>query len=121
MVQQMSDYNPNSSTSELAKTIPELPRLEPLTVLSALGGVTRWPIVQLLADGRELTISGVAAAVGSTPENISKQLTVLRVAGVIEGKPGTDRRQSVFYIPAARRPAPGVLDFGFCVIDLKKI
>ena len=83
--------------------------------------MTRWPIVQLLADGRELTISGVAAVVGSTPENISKQLAVLRAAGVVEGRPGADRRQSVFYIPAARRPATGVLDFGFCVIDLKKI
>jgi hypothetical protein len=24
-------------------------------------------------------------------------------------------------VPAARRPAPGVLDFGFCVSDLKKV
>jgi len=34
------------------------PNIEPKT--PALGGVTRWPIVQLLANGRELTIRGVA-------------------------------------------------------------
>ena len=82
--------------------------------------MTRWPIVQLLADGRELTISGVAAVVGSTAENISKQLAVLRNAGVVEWKTGEDRRQTIFYIPAARRTAPGVIDYGFCKIDLKQ-
>jgi predicted transcriptional regulator len=65
------------------------PNIEPKT--PALGGVTRWPIVQLLADGRELTISGVAAVVGSTAENISKQLAVLRAAGVVEWKTGDNR------------------------------
>ena len=83
----------------------DLPKLDPVTVLSALGGATRWPIVPLLADGRELTISGVAAVVGGTAENISKQLAVLRAAGVADWKKGEDRRQSVFYIPAARLPA----------------
>jgi hypothetical protein len=38
-----------------------------------------------------------------------------RAAGVVEGKPGTDRRQSGYYIPAAHHPTPGVLDFGCSV------
>jgi hypothetical protein len=38
-----------------------------------------------------------------------------------EWKQGEDRRQPAFYIPAAHRPATGVLDFGFCVIDLKRV
>jgi len=106
---------------EPTKPVSELPKLDAVLLLAALGSATRWPIVQLLADGRELTISGVATVVGGSAENISKQLTVLRVAGVLEWKKGEDRRQSVFYIPATRRSASGVLDFGFCVIDLKKV
>jgi hypothetical protein len=39
-----------------------------------------------------------------------------RNAGVAEWEKGEDRRQPVFYIPA-----PSELDFGFCVIDLKKM
>jgi DNA-binding transcriptional ArsR family regulator len=121
IVEEMNDSDTKSAVGEPPKPSAELPKLDPLTVLSALGGVTRWSIVQLLADGRELTISGVAAVVGGTAENISKQLAVLRNAGVVEWKTGEDRRQSVFYIPAARRPAPGVLDYGFCRIDLKLV
>jgi predicted transcriptional regulator len=75
----------------------------------------------LLADGRARSISEIRAVAGSTAENISKQLRVLLNAGIVENRPGEDRRQSVFTIPAAYSATPGVLDFGFCVIDLKKV
>ena len=92
--------------------------LNPVTVFFALGSDVRWPIVKLLADGRARNISEIRAVVGSTAENISKQLRVLRDAGVLENAPGADRRQSVFSIPAAYRAVPGQLDFGVCVVRL---
>lgn len=49
-------------------------------------------------------------ATGSTP-----------TAGVLDFLRGEDRRQAVFQIPAAYRTTPGFLDFGFCVVDLKKV
>ena len=99
----------------------DLPKLKIADVMFALGSEVRWPIVQLLADGRARNISEIRAVAGSTAENISKQLRVLSSAGILENRPGEDRRQSVFSIPAAYRATPGVLDFGFCVIDLKKV
>jgi hypothetical protein len=45
-------------------------------------------------------------------------MLVLLNAGVVECRPGEDRRESRYYIPAARRPAPDVIDYGFCKIDL---
>jgi hypothetical protein len=121
IVEEMSDSKPDSARGDVPPPVSEPPKLDPVTVLFALGSETRWAIVQLLADGRELTITGITAVVGGTAENISKQLSVLRDAGVVDWKKGEDRRQSVSYIPAARRPAPGVLNFDFCTIDLKQV
>lgn len=109
----MSDSNPNPTDSSL-------PTLNPVTVCAALGSPARWAMVQFLADGREMSISQAAALSRCTPENSSKQLAVLLRAGVVQCRAGTDRRQSIFYIPAARRPASGVLDFGICKVDLKQ-
>src|SRR5690349_17557194 len=97
-----------------------LPKLNPVTVCAALGSPARWAIVQFLADGREASISQAAALSRCTPENSSKHLAVLLKAGVVQCRAGADRRHSLFFIPAARRPAPGVLDFGICKVDLKQ-
>ncbi len=94
--------------------------LDPVKVFFALGSEVRWPIVKLLADGQARSISEIRSVAGSTAENISKQLRVLLVAGILANRPGEDRRQSVFYIPDAYRATPGVLDFGFCVVKLDK-
>jgi hypothetical protein len=48
-------------------------------------------------------------------------LRVLLIAGIVENRPGEDRRQSVFTIPAACRATPGALDFGFCVVKLDTV
>ena len=121
IVKEMNDSKPDSAGGDVSSPVSEPQKLDPVTLLAALGSETRWAIVQLLADGRELTISGITAEVGSTAENISKQLSVLRDAGVVDWKKGEDRRQSVSYIPAAHRPAPSVLNFGFVTIDLKQV
>ncbi len=94
--------------------------LIPVDVFFALGSEVRWPMVKLLADGQARSISEIRSVVGSTAENISKQLRVLLDAGILENRPGEDRRQSVFSIPAAYRATSGVLNFGFCVVKLDK-
>lgn len=117
----MNNSASETTIVEAASSTSDIPTLDPVTVMAALGSEVRWPIVQLLADGQARNISEIRAVAGTTAENISKQLRVLLVAGILENRPGEDRRQSVFTIPAAYRTKPGVLDFGFCVIDLKKM
>jgi hypothetical protein len=75
----------------------------------------------MLADGRKVFISEVADALRRDADGVSRQLKVLADAGVVEAFIGEDRRQTIYHIPAAYRPAPGVLDYGFCVVDLNKL
>ena len=109
----MSDSEAKTSAGEPAATIPESPTLDLVTVMSALGSEVRWPIVKLLADGTARNISDIRDVAATTAENISKQLRVLQNAGILEGRPGDDRRQQIFSIPAAYRATPGILDFGW--------
>ncbi len=117
----MSETTSNSPQTPDASASPSLPKLDPVAVMFALGSEFRWPIIQLLADGRELNISQGAAIAGCTAMNFSKHLGVMLKAGVVECKQGTDRRQTIFYIPAARRQTPGVIDYGVCKVDLRLV
>jgi hypothetical protein len=100
--------------------VAELPKLDPVAAMFALGSPVRWPIIMLLADGRTMNISEGAAAAGCTAVNFSKHLAVMLRAGVVEGGPGEDRRETIFHIPAARRTVPGVIDYGFCKIEVTR-
>src|ERR1035438_3988220 len=105
----MNNSNPNSTTNSPAATVASLPKLDPVAVMFALASRVRWPIIQLLADGREMNIKDGAAAARCTAVNFSKHLAVMVRAGVLECIAAEDRRDTIFRIPAARRPAPGVL------------
>src|ERR1035437_9986518 len=94
---------------------------DPVAMLFALASHARWPIVRFLADGRAASVSEIAAVIGLNRDVTAKQLRVLRNAGVLESRAGDDRRQTLYQIPSARRPAPGVLDYGFCVLHLDKL
>lgn len=117
----MSESKENPSTVAPAAPIASLPKLEPIAALFALGSPVRWPIIKLLADGRTLSITDAAEVIGCTRENMGKQFGVLINAGVVDVRDGEDRRHTLIHIPAARRPAPGVIDYGFCRIDLKEV
>jgi hypothetical protein len=117
----MSDSIPESSGGGVSVSAENLPKLDPVAVMLALGSDVRLAIVRKLADGRTLNVTEATALFKQTPESVGKHLKVLRAAGVVEWNPGADRRQSVFSIPATRRPAPGILNYGFCVIDLNKL
>ena len=117
----MSQPTPNPPENQPATPSAAAPKLDPVAVLFALGSDVRWPIVKLLADGRTLSVGQAASAVGRDIDGVGRQLKVLGDAGVVIAFAGEDRRQTVYQIPAARRPSPGVLDYGFCVLDLNKL
>jgi hypothetical protein len=117
----MSDSNQNPPASQPPAPPAEPPKLNPVAVLSALGSEIRWPIIKMLADGRVMSVGQIAAALGRDIDGIGRQMKVMFNAGVVETDFGQDRRQTVYQIPAVRRQVPGVLDYGFCVIDLKKL
>jgi len=85
---------------------------------AAMGSAVRWPVIQMLASGKAMTATEVAAALRRDFDGVSKHLRILREAGVVASKEGDDRRQILFYIPAENRPEPGILDYGFCRIRI---
>jgi len=115
----MSDSSPKTSDNLSVNPVADLPKLDPVAAMFALGSEFRWPIIQMLADGREMSITEGANVTGCTVVNFSKHLGVMLKGGIVECKQGADRRQTIFYIPAARRQVPGVIDYGFCKIQLK--
>ena len=89
--------------------------------MAALGYPVRWASVHLLADGQPRSITEIAAVVGGLPDTVSKQLWVLQRAGVLDWYAGEDRRQTVFFLPAAYCKKPGVVDFGFCQLQFPHV
>lgn len=72
----------------------------------------------MLADGRAMSASEVAAVVKRDFDGVSKHLRVMRAAGVLASKRGEDRRLELYYIPESIRRPDGVADLGFCAIRL---
>jgi len=100
---------------------PEISQLDPVAVFSALGSKVRLPVIKVLADGRIMSVPQIAAMFGRNRDGISRQMRVLDAAGVVKQYLGEDRRLAVYQIPAAFRPSPGVLDFGFCRVDVNEL
>jgi predicted transcriptional regulator len=120
MLGQMSDLLADLPPINPPAPVASKPNLNPVAVLFALASPVRWPIMKMLADGKSMSISEVARALGRDVDAIGKHLLVMEKAGVLEGFAGEDRRQSIYRIPAQYRRAPGVVDYGFCVVDLGK-
>ncbi len=76
----------------------------------------RWSIFQMLAGGRAMSASQVAAVVKRDFDGVSKHLRLMRTAGVLASKRGEDRRLELYHIPPALLRADGVVDLGFCAI-----
>ena len=92
--------------------------LDPAKAFAALGNPLRWSIYQMLADGRAMSASEVAAVVKRDFDGVSKHLRLMRDASVLASKRGEDRRLELYHIPERIRRADGVVDLGFCVIRL---
>lgn len=113
----MSDSPRNAAASPAVATR----RLKPADVFFALSSDLRLEVLKLLADGRKMSTGEMATALGRKLDGTGKLLKVMSAAGVLDFLRGEDRRQAVFQIPAAYRATPGVLDFGFCVVEVKKL
>lgn len=115
----MSDVTAHSETAALATT-PAPPvvskNMDPAKAFAALGNPLRWRIYQMLADGRAMSASEVAAVVKRDFDGVSKHLRLMRAAGVLASKRGEDRRVELYHIPESIRRADGVADLGFCAI-----
>ena len=92
--------------------------LDPVAVFGALASEFRWAVLQRLATGQRLTASEVAAAFRREFDGVSKHLRLLRDAGVLASAVGEDRREAIYFIPAAFRATPGLLDYGVCQVRL---
>lgn len=86
---------------------------------AALGNPLRWQMIKMLADGRALSATDVARVLKRDFDGVSKHLRLLRRAGVVQSRRGTDRRLELFFIPEANRPEPGILVWGFVRLDIR--
>lgn len=93
----------------------------PTNLWMALNNDFRWRMVLRMAAGEEITAPQAAKGSGLRMSTVRKHLGQLRALGVVESKAGPDRRSELFYLPEARRPEPGVLDFGSCRIVLAEM
>lgn len=76
-------------------------------------------MIKMLADGRALSATDVARVLKRDFDGVSKHLRLLRRAGVVQSRRGTDRRLELFFIPEANRPEPGILVWGFVRLDIR--
>ena len=87
------------ANAEMSSAVAEL-NVRPVSRLfKALGDETRLRIVALLAHG-ELCVCHVEAALGLTQSNASRQLGILRSAGIVEAR----RQLSWVYYRLAEQP-----------------
>ncbi len=92
--------------------------IAPLGAFAALAEPQRWALLRLLATGEDLSCTEAARRVRKRVDGIAKHLRALRAAGLVSARPGADRREERYFIPAGFRPEPGVLDYGFAILRL---
>lgn len=112
----MSDNTPDLMNPPPAKPVPPLPKIDPVRFHAALGNPMRFTIVKMLADGCCLSPQHFTKHFQADYENVNKHCRILRKAGAISLRAGGDGRYRWYEIPPAARVAPGVLDYGVCVV-----
>ena len=85
------------------------------TVLTCISGTTRWDILRELADGSSLMVSELAKRTGWGADVISKQLAILRKAGIVINPRGRLFEIAPQFI--ADKPQR-LLDFGWCTLRM---
>lgn len=94
-------------------TNPPRPSLNLL--LKAIGDPMRWSILRTLTSGEPQMVIEIAEKVGVGASVVSKNLAIMRQAGVV-----VTNRAGLYTIPRAYLPTPGqpVIDFGHCLLRL---
>ncbi len=98
----------------MPKASPAAPNLKLEAVLSILAP-TRWEILRHLADGSALMVSELAERTGYAPSLISKQLAILRKAGIIIAPRARHLEIAPHFIADKTNR---LLDFGWCLLRL---
>src|SRR4051812_23791763 len=82
----------------------------------AVGDPTRWRILAILAEGQPMMVMDVAKRIGRKSPAVSKQLALLRKAGLVEIAYGRLHRIPPRYLVD---PAQGLVDYGRALLRLK--
>jgi predicted transcriptional regulator len=85
------------------------------TVLTCISGTTRWDILRELADGSSLMVSELARRTGWGAYVISKQLAILRKAGIVINPRGRLFEIAPQFIADKSQR---LLDFGWCTLRM---
>jgi DNA-binding transcriptional ArsR family regulator len=101
-------------TLDAATDIPT-PSVQLETILGVISGTTRWNILHELADGSSLMVSELAERTGWTADVISKQLAILRKAGVVINPRGRLFEVAPQFLADKTNR---LLDFGWCVLRM---
>ena len=88
--------------------------------MEVLGNPLRWELVHLLAGRGAMSAIDCARALQQDFDTVRKQLRVLRNCAVVAGEPGEDRRYMVYRVPDHFRAPNGDLDFGSCVVRIRR-
>jgi DNA-binding transcriptional ArsR family regulator len=84
-------------------------------ILSAISVPVRWYLLRELASGESLMVSELAERIGQSPDATSKNIGVLRNAGiVIQGRGRLYRIAPHFLVDKDAR----MLDFGYCLLRM---
>jgi DNA-binding transcriptional ArsR family regulator len=91
------------------------PTLRLATVLTCISGTTRWDILRELADGGSLMVSEISKRSGWSASVVSKQLAILRKAGIV-----INPRRRLFEIAPQfiADKSQRLLDFGWCTLRM---
>lgn len=86
--------------------------------MHALDDQIRWDVLALLARGKPLSVSEIAAGIRRNLPVVSKHLRVLRDARAVTVQPdaNNDARRQLYAVPAAFLTNPGTIDYGFCLL-----
>ncbi len=88
-------------------SVTPVPPLDLAPLLSAIGDLNRWKILQVLSRSEPLMVIEIAPRIGHSADNTSKHLALLRKAGaVLRG------RGNLYQIPPAYLVSLGVIDYG---------
>jgi DNA-binding transcriptional ArsR family regulator len=84
-------------------------------ILNVISVPARWYLLRELASGEQLMVSELAERVGQSPDATSKNMAVLRNAGiVIQGRGRLYQIAPQFLTDKTER----ILDFGYCLLRM---
>jgi DNA-binding transcriptional ArsR family regulator len=84
-------------------------------ILNVISVPTRWYLLRELASGEPLMVSELAERLGQSPDATSKNMAVLRNAGIVtQGRGRLYQIAPQFLIDKTDR----ILDFGYCLLRM---